>query len=371
MIIDFNIVYFISLLFIHLLLLSVIVYNYFAAPRLTQKKSSSTNEPYISVLIPARNEDHNISVCLNSLTNSDYNNLEIIVLDDASTDQTSAVVSKFKSKYSNINLITGKPLPSDWLGKNWACHQLAQKAKGKLLLFLDADVQVTTHSISSAVRFFLEKQVKMLSVFPTQKIKSVGEWLVVPLMDWLLLTFLPLKKIYTSRASSLAAANGQFMLFEREVYFKLGGHQAVRHNIVEDMAFVKNFKAKGEKVITLLGNDIVKCRMYNDLRSAISGYTKNFYPGFNVPSVIFMFLLSLTFFVFISPMVMVFYNSIMLFILIMILTQIIFISVLSRQNMFLKILFFTPQLFLLLFIGINSVIAFKRKNVVWKERIIN
>lgn len=371
MMFDFNNFYFLSLLFIHLVLLSIILYNYFTAPRLVQKSYSSFNEPFISVLIPARNEEQNISTCLNHLISSTYNNLEIIVLDDASTDRTSNVVSEIKSNYSNINLIVGKPIPSGWLGKNWACYQLAQEAKGKLFLFLDADVQVSSDSISSAVQIFLEKKVKMLSVFPTQKIKSFGEWLVVPLMDWLLLTFLPLKKIYTSSASSLAAANGQFMLFECETYFKMGGHQAVRHQIVEDMALVKFLKAAGLKVITLLGNDLVKCRMYNNLSTAIDGYTKNFYPGFNLPSITFIVLLLMTFLIFISPMVIVFYDRIMLLILVIILLQIIFVSMLSKQNMFLKILFFTPQLLLLIIIGIKSVISLKRKSVVWKDRIIN
>jgi chlorobactene glucosyltransferase len=367
---DFNNIYFISLLFIHLVFLLVILYNFFSSTRLTEINYPNTNEVYLSVLIPARNEDTNIRVCLNSLINSTYKNLEIIVLDDASTDQTFSVVSEFKNKYSEIDLITGKPLPSDWFGKNWACFQLAQKAKGELLLFLDADVQITNQALSYAVQTFLDKKVKMLSVFPTQIIKSFGEWLVVPLMDWLLLTFLPLKKIYTSRKSSLAAANGQFMLFEREMYFKLGGHQPVRHKIVEDMAFVKIFKSEGVKVITLLGNDLIKCRMYNNLSNAVSGYTKNFYPGFNVSSPTFIFLLIFSFLIFVSPIVIAFYESIMLIILAIILIQIIFISMLSRQNMFLKILLFTPQLFLLLFIGINSVIAFKIKSVVWKDRII-
>lgn len=371
MTLDLNNIYFISLLFIHLLLLSVILYNFFTETKLAKKNYQSLNEPYLSVLIPARNEDNNISICLNALINSTYKNLEIIVLDDASTDRTFKVVSEFKNKYSKIELITGKPLPSYWLGKNWACYQLAQRAKGELLLFLDADVQITDQALCYVVQTFLDKKVKMLSIFPTQIIKSFGEWLVVPLMDWMLLTFLPLKKIYTSGEPSLAAANGQFMLFEREMYFKLGGHLAVRHKIVEDMAFVKIFKSEGVKVITLLGNDLIKCRMYNDLGTAVSGYTKNFYSGFNVSSSTFIFLLLLTFLIFISPIVIVFYKNIMLLILALILMQIIFISLLSRQNMFLKILLFTPQLFLLLFIGINSVIAFKRKSVVWKDRIIN
>lgn len=368
---DFNNIYFVPLLFIHLVLLLVLLYNYFTAPRLTLKNNSGTTEPSLSILIPARNEDKNIGTCLNCLINSSYKNLEIIVLDDDSTDQTFKIVSELKNKYSKIDLIIGKPLPDDWLGKNWACYQLAQNAKGELLLFLDADVQITNQALSSAVQTFLDKKVKLLSVFPTQKIKSIGEWLVVPLMDWLLLTFLPLKKIYTSKEPLLAAANGQFILFDTETYYKLGGHKAVRHNIVEDMALVKIFKSEGIRVITLLGNDLIKCRMYTDLRTAISGYTKNFYPGFNFSSSTFIFLLLLIFLIFISPIVIVFYKNTMLLILALILLQVIFISLLSRQNIFLKILLFTPQLFLLLFIGIKSVIAFKRKSVVWKDRIIN
>src|SRR5690606_20443965 len=114
----------------------------------------------------------------------------------------------------NLEYIPGEELPAGWTGKNWACYQLAARAKGKYLLFLDADVAVSPDAIQSAVFEFEGKNVQMLSVFPTQKIKSPGEWLIVPLMDWLILTFLPLLRVYKSARPSISAANGQFILFD-------------------------------------------------------------------------------------------------------------------------------------------------------------
>lgn len=367
---EFSAIYFICLLFIHLALLSIILYNFFTAYRLTTKSALNKHEPFLSVLIPARNEENNIGHCLDCLVNSSYKNLEIKVLDDASTDQTFKIISEFQKKYPNIELITGEPLPSDWLGKNWACYQLSKVAHGDLLLFLDADVRITNQAINSSVHTFLDKKVKMLSVFPTQIIKSFGEWLVVPLMDWLLLTFLPLKKIYTSTKTSLAAANGQFLMFDRKMYFKLGGHQAVCHKIVEDMEFVRIFKSSGAKVITLLGNDLVKCRMYVSLRSAVRGFTKNFFSGFNTTIATFIMILLLLSLIFILPIFIVLFENSYILIVILIISQIVFTSLLSRQNILLRIVLFFPQMILLLFIGVKSLIAFKERTIEWKDRII-
>ena len=140
-------------------------------------------------------------------------------------------------------------------GKNWACHQLSQKAKGKYLLFIDADVELAPNAISSTAKIMAETKTKMLSVFPTQRIKSFGEWLIVPLMNWLLLAFLPLRQVYASRNNSFIAANGQFILWDRETYFSIGGHQQVANAVVEDMELARKAKQKN-KIITLLGGNL-------------------------------------------------------------------------------------------------------------------
>ena len=233
------------LIFISVLISTiVVVYNYFTAPILKDNSEKLDQADLVSVLIPARNEENNIANCLNNILQQDYENFEIFVLDDQSTDRTKEIVKSFSQKHSCVFYVDGEPLPPNWTGKNWACHQLSKKAKGKYLLFVDADVELAKNALSSALKILFAKQVKMLSVFPTQKIKTLGEWLIVPLMNWLLLSFLPLKQVYASANISLIAANGQFMLWERETYFDIGGHKQVANAVVEDMELARKTKVK-------------------------------------------------------------------------------------------------------------------------------
>ena len=150
----------------------------------------------------------------------------------------------------------------------------------------------------------------MLSIFPTQQIKSIGEWLIIPLMDWLLLTFLPLKKVYKSSNTAFAAANGQFMLFDKESYLLFGGHKKVKGKNVEDMEIARGFKQMRFKTLTLLGNNYVTCRMYHNIKEASDGFTKNFYPGFNINGIKFILLLSFFSFLFILPFLLIYLESI-------------------------------------------------------------
>lgn len=355
-------------LFIHLILLTVTVYNYFTAPRVKQKKPLLNPEPKISILIPARNEENNIDNCLNSVFKSDYKNYEVKVLDDFSIDSTKDKIKAFKRIYNNLELINGKDLPDGWTGKNWACNQLALKAGGEYLLFIDADVTISPDTIQSVLFKFQNKEVKMLSVFPSQKIRSTGEWLIVPLLDWLMLTFLPLFKVYKSSNPSFVAANGQFILFEKISYFDFGGHEKIKSKIVEDMEFARGFKKMKLKTITLLGNNFVNCRMYCSFNEALNGFTKNFYPGFNTNATVFSLIMIFFVFLFISPFVIIFYDFFAAIILVLIYLGRIITSSLSRQNLFNNIVLFLPQMFILIFTGFKSIYVNKMGRLIWKGR---
>ena len=139
------------MLLFHSVLLIVTAYNYFTAPRMNKPKIFSDQQAKVSILIPARNEENNIENCLNSVFNSDYNNYEVKVLNDLSTDLTEQKVKAFQLKYRNLELLQGKELPDGWTGKNWACNQLAEKARGEFLLFLDADVIINPKAVQYSV----------------------------------------------------------------------------------------------------------------------------------------------------------------------------------------------------------------------------
>jgi chlorobactene glucosyltransferase len=289
------------------------------------------------------------------------------VLDDHSTDNTKNILENFSDK---IQIIDGLDLPENWLGKNWACHQLSQKAKGKYLLFVDADVRLDEFAVESAVSIFNQKKVKMLSVFPTQKMKSLSEFLIVPLMNWLLLSFLPLFLVYKSKNKSFVAANGQFILWEREYYNSIGGHQVVKNMPVEDMEFARIVKSSNQKMITLLGGNMVFCRMYSNLNEAINGFAKNFYPGFKVNPIVFIIFITL---IVASLLITFFYWKdfmISIYLIVIILLSRIFISIKSRQNILVNLILHIFQMIFVIVEAVISVYRFHSKKLIWKGRRI-
>ena len=342
------------------------IYNLFTAPVLKRVSQPLDNQNFVSVLIPARNEERNIEKCIKGMLIQDYENIEIIVLDDNSTDNTFKLVSSFST--SNVKVLMGKELSPDWLGKNWACHQLAQEAKGKYLLFMDADVELMPKVISSAVYELEKSSVTLLSIFPTQIIKSFGEHLIVPLMNWLLLTFLPLKFVYSCSSKAFVAANGQFMLWRKDDYFKIGGHETVKNKVVEDMELARLAKQNKLKVKTMLGGKLVFCRMYKSFNQAYNGFTKNFFAGFLLPSFSFLTIILFLLIAFVLPFLFLFQPVYSFILIAFILITRISVSIVSNQNIFINVLLHPVQMLFMFWIGIVSIIKFKTKKIVWKQR---
>lgn len=345
------------------------VYNLFTAPRFSAAHSKGVHtEKFISVLIPARNEEKNIAACLDSLCAQNYSNFEIIVLDDQSDDRTAEIVKDYSLRKTPIRLISGKPLPSGWLGKNWACHQLSGEAKGEYLLFMDADVTFHPDTLKTANSFIARYKTDMLSSFPTQNFTSFGDKFVVPLMNWLLLAFLPLKLVYASRNGSFIAANGQFIMISREVYKKTGGHEAVKDKVVEDMETARSVKNSGGRVMTALGYDMINCRMYPDFISSYKGFSKNFYPGFNMHPALFVLMILSFEVLFLLPIILVFWELLFLVNILIIVFIRFSVSFLSKAGIFENIILHPFQMIVLLAVGINSVYYTKKKKNVWKGR---
>jgi chlorobactene glucosyltransferase len=244
--------------------------------------------PLVSVLVPVREEAANIGPCVRSLLAQDYGDLEVLALDDESTDGTPEVLMALALEDPRLRVLHGAPLPAGWLGKHWACHQLAQAATGELLLFADADTRYTSQALSHAVAALQVEQADLVSVFPREEVGSWAERLVVPIMQWSLSSFLPLGLAYRLRWPQLAAASGQFMLFRREA----GGHAAVRQNAVDDVALTRVLRAKGLRWRLLDGYPYVRCRMYHSFREVYDGFTKNLFAlfGYNVPLFLFIWL---------------------------------------------------------------------------------
>ncbi|HZL09284.1 MAG TPA: glycosyltransferase [Prolixibacteraceae bacterium] len=236
--------------------------------------------PKVSILIPARNEEATIGRLLSGILHLDYPALEVIVCNDHSSDNTEEILNWFAGEDERIHWFLGKKLPEDWLGKNFACHQLAQKATGKYLIFLDADVELNKDAITKAVAFFQKKKLSLLSVFPQQKMESLAEQLTVPVMNWILQSLLPMILVQQTKFPSLSAANGQFMMFEADSYKNNQWHLKVRNQNVEDIRLARMVKSKGLKMAVLLGNNDIFCRMYRHLDEAVLGFSRNIHEYF-------------------------------------------------------------------------------------------
>jgi len=352
-----------------LIRLLVVFANILSKPYLQQAEVKD-HSALISVLIPARNEENNIGSVLNQLKNQSYKNIEIIVLDDDSEDNTYKLATDFFTSNAKIiqgQIIQGEKLPAGWLGKNWACHQLALKAKGQYFLFVDADVILAPEAIESAYMQVRKNALSLLSLFPDQVLKTIGEKLVVPFMHYILLTLLPLRLIYKSKNPAFSAANGQFMFFQAKDY--KSWHSQLKGAVTEDIEILRKMKTEGFKTETLLGNKLVLCRMYNSFSDALEGFSKNIFAGFgnNIVFISLYFLLTLVF-----PVLILIYLPVNFFIVVAILALLLKLGVsyLAKYDLAEQIFLHFFQVFISLWLGIKSVYNTYTRQNKWKGRRI-
>ena len=204
-----------ALFFVNLIL------NLAALKRPSRKAALPADPPLVSVLIPARNEEENIQRCLTSILSQDYPNMEVLVLDDNSSDRTAEIVSGICEKDSRVQLIRGKPLPAGWAGKCFACHQLSQHARGSWLLFVDADTRSQPHMIRSTLQLAILNKAAMLSGFPRQQVSGITQKIVIPILFYfLVMSWFPLWLFHSWKKPGPTLAIGQFLLFNREDYLR-------------------------------------------------------------------------------------------------------------------------------------------------------
>jgi chlorobactene glucosyltransferase len=233
--------------------------------------------PLVSVLIPARNEEENIETCLKSLQKQDYPNFEILVLDDNSKDRTAELVRKMAAKDKRIKLLKGETLPDGWAGKPFACYQLAEKAKGAWLLFVDADTTHAPHMLRSTLALAIELDSSMLSGFPRQMAESLPEKVAMPLLYFVIMSWFPLWWLHRSIGRRPSLTIGQFILFRREEYWRIGGHTAVKDKILEDVWLGVETVRHGGRHIAVDLSTVFYCRMYREVGAMWEGFVKWMY----------------------------------------------------------------------------------------------
>ena len=323
----------------------------------------------VSILIPARNEQDNILYLLQSIHQQDYNNYEVIILDDDSSDNTYQICSDFVKDHPRFKVIKGKRLPHDWLGKNYACYQLAKEAQGDYFLFLDADEQVYKSLINSAVHRMHLFNLGLLSLFTNQQMDTIGERSVVPIMHYILLNLLPLRLVYLVKNSSVAAASGQFMLFDAALYRNKQWHKQAKDKVVEDVEIMKLVKSSGNNGEALLANGMISCRMYKGYSEAMNGFSKNFLAAFNYS---IMWLLIYLVVLIGGPMIVIITMDfpLILFMAGLIILTRIMISLAAGQNAWLNVLLHPVQMTNLMLIAFLAIQKYLTKTTVWKGRHI-
>jgi hypothetical protein len=237
----------------------------------------------VAVLIPARNEEANIAACVESVLASAGVTLEVLVLDDASTDRTAEIVGELAGRDARVKLVATRELPAGWNGKQHACWLLAQEARAELMLFLDADVRLERDAVARCVVEMRARKVALLSGFPRQVVVGWLERLLLPLIHFVLLSFLPMGRMRKTTKAAYAAGCGQFFLVEREAYFASGGHSAIRATRHDGLRLPQAMRRAGFRtdIVDLTG--LASVRMYDSSGAVWMGLAKNATEGLGAP----------------------------------------------------------------------------------------
>ena len=233
----------------------------------------------LSVLIPARNESASIVPALDSILANDHPGFEVLVLDDHSEDDTAAKVLAVASRDSRVRLVQSPPLPDGWNGKQHACWQLANNSQYEWLLFLDADVRLSKDAISRCLAQQRQSKAPLISGFPMQETGTAAEKILIPLMHYVLLGYLPIDRMRSSLGVGLAAGCGQLFLANREVYMSVDGHSAIRNSRHDGIQLPRAFRRAGHATDIFDATDIARCRMYTSTIQVCNGLLKNATEG--------------------------------------------------------------------------------------------
>ena len=236
--------------------------------------------PFVSLVIPARNEARNIARCAGSALASHYPALEVVVVDDHSTDGTGDIVRAMAERDSRLRIVVPPPLPAGWFGKQWACTAGAAVARGEIVGFLDADTWQARDLVPRVVNAMRSRGSDMLSVAGEQELGSFWERILQPQIFGIMFArYGGTECVNESGRAENRIANGQCLFVRRAAYDAIGGHASVRDKVAEDLALAQRFFRLGHRATLVLGREQLCTRMYTSLRELVDGWGKNIYAG--------------------------------------------------------------------------------------------
>jgi glycosyltransferase involved in cell wall biosynthesis len=288
------------------LILALALWNMAAWPKFTDAASIKPGRPgLVSVLIPARNEESNLAACLESALRQGATVGEALVYDDHSTDATPRILADYAARDVRVRAAASRPLPSGWLGKNFACARLAEEARGEWMLFLDADARLADGAVERMLEEAHRRGVTLLSAWPSLTMSSFWEKALMPMLNFVVFTLFPAPLSLVRDDPSLGLAHGACILVERASYKAVGGHAAAPDEIFEDQTLARLWRERGRRGLCFDGQGIVDARMYSSLAGIWRGFQKNFFPAFRREASFWSFLL-LHSTMFLAPFVMLF-----------------------------------------------------------------
>lgn len=247
------------------------------------RPAARTAVPMVSVCIPARNEEANIEACVRSvLANVDVA-VEVLVYDDQSTDATPAILARLVAEDASVRVVPTQPLPQGWNGKQWGCERMGQAAHGQWVLFTDADVRFERDCVARTLARAESLGADLLSTVPRQVTGSWAEHAVIPLISFVLLSYLPMARMRATTSPAASGACGQFILARRDAWLASGGHAAFRASMHDGIKMPRAFRRAGFRTDLFDGTDLVQCRMYRGLGQVWRGFAKNAYEGLGSP----------------------------------------------------------------------------------------
>ena len=263
-------------LFLIIFIVTYLSINMIYLVRLFPLKEELAAYPYISVCIPARNEERDIKNCVKSVLNQDYPNFEVIVVDDNSSDNTAKIVRSMTEEYANLIFIPGAQLAPGWMGKPYALHQAYQKSRGQYLLFTDADLMYRSHALKTAMHTMISKDLDLLTLMPAAIFGSFWERVVQPVIFGFIAALTSFRKVNSSNHQS-AMGFGAFLLFKKVSYQKIGGHLSVANEVLEDIMIAKKTKLNGLSILAADGKHLFAIRMYHSMKEIWVGWRKNIF----------------------------------------------------------------------------------------------
>lgn len=247
-----------------------------------KKKAPLSVKPLVSIAIPARNEEHFIQACVSSLIEQNYENIEILILDDNSTDNTAAEAKKLQDRDPRVRIIKGKPLKKGWRGKLYAMQQLYEQSKGEYILFTDADTVHKTNSVEYGLGIIINEEASMVSGYPKQEGKLIWVQALVSAMLFNTVLYMPLRLQQKVQWTPFAMAIGQYLLLKREVLDDLGGFTSISDVICDDVMLARACTKTGHKYVFADMKDALSCKMFSTFKGGFEGLERSITGVINI-----------------------------------------------------------------------------------------